>query len=403
MPTPLAASASGRSAALKRWLGGSLGLGLSLWALPLAAQAGVAPAPSPQTAPAPARPGAAGSATAPSTTAAPGSVTTAPSANAEGELSVSIADGQGTISLDGLEVGQGSFRGKVRVGKHQLRVTSDGYQPYEALVDVAANELRSESVALRPSVGWASYQSSGPIRDEHGLYGGVALLGALEPTGSGTTLEDSCDTTGATSCSAGTVLAGGLTGYLGWLFDPLGLEVALLASADVVRPSAKFDGENGSDINPIVARPAREEKFTIGRFGGGVALRGRVSYALPGVRLSAAAGPGLSYRYLAFRRKTEADGGLRGETAESGADYFSPLLSVELGAQVRLTRSLALAAGVASWFEHAGDSTVSTPKNNTYLTGDSDSLPATQATPAYHLANGFQWFIGPFLGVTFGP
>jgi hypothetical protein len=338
-------------------------------------------------------------------TATPSSTSPPPqvSAGSDGELNVTVADGQGTILVDGREVGQGNFRGPLAPGRHQVRVTRDGYEPYDSSVEIGSGEVRSESVALRPSVAPVEFQSTGPIRDEHGIYGGLQILGALQPSGAGTTLEDSCGTTGATSCSAGTELAAGLLGYVGWLFDPLGLELALLASADLVQPSASFDGEHGSEINPILASPAREEKFKIARFGGGAAIRGRVSYSLPKVRFTFAAGPGFTYRYFAFRRTTDAADGFSGETAEAGPDYVSPMLSLEAAAQWRVSKSFALAAGVVSWFEHAGDDTVSESRNDTFLTGGDDDRPVAQATPEYHLANGPQWYLGPFLGVAFGP
>lgn len=333
------------------------------------------------------------------------SVEAAPGPSAvSAELDVSVADGQGAIHIDGRPVGEGSFRGSMSPGRHRIKVTREGYEPFESVVVLEPGEVRSESVSLRPSVGFVAFQSGSATeaRDAHGLYGGVQLLGAMQPTGSGTTLEDACPTTGATTCSAGTVFAAGLLGYVGWLFHPIGFEAALLASADMVQPTASFDGEHGSEINPIVASPAREEKFTIGRFGGGAALRARVSYSTPSVRFSVAAGPGFSYRVLAFRRTTRADGGLEGETAQAGAHYFSPLLSLETSAHFRITKSFALAAGIHTWLEHAGKDTVSRAKQNTYLIGP-DSRPLPQATPAYHLANGFQWYVGPFLGVAFGP
>lgn len=320
-----------------------------------------------------------------------------------GELEVRTPDEQGSIFIDGQHVGEGTFRGTLPAGRHQLRVTRPGYETFEAWVELEPGQVRSETVSLRHAVESAAPTGSGARRSPRGLYAGIQLLGAFQPDGAGTTFDDACDTTGATTCSAGTSLGAGLSGYIGWLIEPLGLELGLLATAHVLEPSTTFDGEHGSRINPIVAAPAREEQFTIGRFGGGAALRGRLWYALGRVRFTVAAGPGFVYRTIAFSRETRAEGGYSSSIAEHGIDYVSPLLSLELGAQLALSESLALSLGVVSWFEHAGDDAKSRRRNDTVLFVDEETRPLVQATPAYDLAKGPQWFIGPSVGVAFGP
>jgi PEGA domain-containing protein len=320
------------------------------------------------------------------------------------ELNVREQEEQASIYVDDELVGTGTFRGKVSSGRHRLRVTHPGFQSYEALIELGPGQVHTETVALRPSVlGQAGVKSWVEAPQADGLYGGVQLLAAFSPGGSGTTLADACDTTGATRCQSGSVQGGGLSGYLGWMFMPLGLELALLLSGDVVHPQATFDGVSGSDINPILAAPAREERFTIGRIGGGALLRARFEHTLSRFRLSAAIGPGLAYRYLALTRDTEATNGASGEIAGPGASYVSPMLSLEVAGQLRLGRKTALSLGVTSWFEHAGDGVKSEARNNAVLFSPSGDPIAPQATPEYDMANGPQWFIGPFLGVAFGP
>jgi hypothetical protein len=34
---------------------------------------------------------------------------------------------------------------------------------------------------------------------------------------------------------------------------------------------------------------------------------------------------------------------------------------------------------------------------------DEKTAPQQQATPAYDMASGIQWFLGPYLGLSFGP
>jgi hypothetical protein len=320
------------------------------------------------------------------------------------ELNVREQSEQASIYVDDELVGSGTFRGKVSPGRHRLRVTHPGFQSYESLIELGPGQVHTETVSLRPSViGQAGVKSWTEAPQTDGLYGGVQLLAAFQPGGSGTTLADACDTTGATRCESGSVQGGGLSGYIGWMFTPLGLELALLLSGDVVHPQATFDGVTGSDINPILAAPAREERFTIGRVGGGVLLRARFEHTLSRFRLSAAAGPGLAWRYLALTRETEGAGGASGDVAGPGASYVSPMLSLEVAGQLRLGRKTALSLGVTSWFEHAGDDVKSEARNNAVLFSPSGDPIAAQATPEYDMANGPQWFIGPFLGLAFGP
>jgi hypothetical protein len=183
--------------------------------------------------------------------------------------------------------------------------------------------------------------------------------------------------------------------------EPLGLELALFTAADVVSPQAAFDGVNGSEINPILAAPARRERFTIARFGGGSALRARFTTRLNRFRLAAAIGPGLVYRYLVMKRDTQTVDDRVGVMSDSGTGYVSALLSMELSAQLLLGKSTALSVGVTSWFEHAGSDTKTEPQQRAVLLGD-DGPPLPQATPAYDMAGGSQWFLGPFIGLAFG-
>ncbi len=323
---------------------------------------------------------------------------------AQARLNVQIDGGKGNISIDGKEVARGKFRGELAPGRHELRVTLDGHDSVERALVLEAGEIRSESITLKPSVGTVAIDGSGglpPALD--GIYGGVHLLAAFEPRGSGTTLENACDSIGASSCSAGSVTGGGLIGFIGFMLAPLGVELALMGSGDLADPSASFDGVTGSEINPVVAAPSREEKFTIARFGGGAAVRVRVVKSVSRFRFSFAIGPGLAYRVFIMRRDTDAEGGRSGFYSDVGASYVSPLLSTELALDFKLGGSTAVSLGLASWFEHAGDDTTSRAEERSVLIADGNAPPLPHATPEYDLANGPQWFLGPFLGLAFGP
>ena len=65
------------------------------------------------------------------------------------------------------------------------------------------------------------------------------------------------------------------------------------------------------------------------------------------------------------------------------------------------TKSLTLGANL--WLEHAGDGVPTPAEGDVFLTGEDGQVPAPQATPSYDMASGTQVFIGPYLGMHFGP
>lgn len=321
-----------------------------------------------------------------------------------GTLEVRIDGNQGDIYLDGEKVGAGTFKGELSEGEHELVVKRAGYEDFEKKVTITAGEVQGETVTLRKATAGSTEE---PADEEgawrfDGLYGGFQLIGMFAPTGSGNTLETSCDVLGATSCTGGTPMGGGLGLYMGYAFAPVGLELLAVGSGDVTSPLASFDGSTGSDINPLVASPAREEEFIVGRFGGGGAFRLRLLFPIDRFRITGAIGAGLVYRQLLMGRDTVAADGAESSVAPDGVDYLSGVLSIELAAQVRLGGTTALALGANLWLEHAGDGVATAPSNDVVL-AKAGSIPQPQATPAYDLAAGTQLFIGPFLGLHFGP
>ena len=321
----------------------------------------------------------------------------------KGTLEVRVKGEEGTIFVDGERVGWGIYKGEVEVGEHTIKVTRPGYETFERTVTIKTSEVRSESVALTQSAAGdedAQFDEGDWTFD--GLYGGVQLHGMFIPSGSGNTLDDSCDTLGATTCDGSVPAGGAIAGYTGYAFAPLGFEIMLLAGADVAQPSANFDGVNGSDINPLVATPARDESFRIARFGGGGALRVRVLVPIDRFRVTGAVGFGLAYRFMLLARDAMSTEGATAETSDDGLGYVTPVLSLELAGQVRLGATTSLALGFNLWLEHAGSDLQTVPRPNVLLTGGS-GRPRALNTPAYDMAAGTQVFLGPFVGVQFGP
>jgi len=321
-----------------------------------------------------------------------------------GKLEVRLTDEVGTIFVDGKEVGTGSFEGELPVGEHTLKVTREGYEPFEKTVTVVATDVQVETVSLKKAAtGDAQAEEEEGDWTFDGVYGGLQLGAMFLPVGTGSTLDAACDTLGATSCDTGTPVQVNIGGLVGYAFAPLGFELLVVGGAEMVEPSAYFDGTTGSDINPLVAAPERDEAFIIGRFGGGGALRARVLIPVDRFRFGGALGAGLAYRKLIMGRTVTAVDGTEAETSDDGQGYLTPVLSAELSAQVRFAGTTSFVLGLNLWLEHAGSDVTTEPEPDTLLTGDDDQIPHPLATPAYDLASGTQLYLGPFLGLQFGP
>jgi len=319
-----------------------------------------------------------------------------------GKMEVRIKDEEGSVYIDGDEVGEGNWQGELPIGKHELKVTRPGYEPFTKTITVSATDVHVETVVLRK----AAEGDTLAEKDEgdwtfDGLYGGLKLSGTFFPIGTGNSVEDSCDSLGATSCDSGLTAGGALSGYIGYAFAPLGFEALLLAGGDVAQPKAHFDGVTGSDINPLVAAPARDESFTIGRVGGGGAVRIRVLVPIDRFRVTGAVGAGFAYRQMLMARSTTAASGATNKYTDN-VGYVTPVLSFELGGQVRLAGNTALAVGLDLWLEHAPSGTQSEPSGDQLL-ATQGSIPSPLYTPAYDLATGTQLYLGPFVGLQFGP
>jgi hypothetical protein len=319
-----------------------------------------------------------------------------------GTLDVRVEGIKADILVDGKKVGTGSWKGVLSEGEHELRVTAKGYDPYVKKVKIVSGEIVAEAVELHK-------ETAGNVKEKiktpwtfNGLYGGLQFIGMFEPTGSGNTLDNSCEVTGATTCDGGTPMGGGVGGYIGYAFAPVGLELQILGAADVNEPLASFDGVSGSEVNPLVAQPPREEEFIMARFGGGGAIRLRLLMPLSRFRITGAIGAGLAYREMLLGRDATAQNGATSDIAPDGNGYLSGVLSIELGAQVLLGGTTSLALGFNMWLEHAGDGVATEADNSVFLTKEGE-IPQPHATPAYDMASGTQLFIGPFLGLHFGP
>jgi hypothetical protein len=329
------------------------------------------------------------------------------SAATAAHLQLVTNDGKGTVYVDGVAKGDGGFQGDVAPGPHVVVVQRDGYERYEKTLTLGERETWAETVTLKQATAAASTATA--TRAFEGLYGGFGLMPLFGVGGEGTDLDTSCNALGALSCDTGQGVGGGLFGYVGWTFDPVGFEVMLAGSADTLSETAHFSTTAGNNATSPLANPPRDEKFTFARAGGLAALRVRATLDGRIVRGTIAGGVGISYRKLFMKRDSETTDGtgridVYSPTTDQGVSYVSPAITIEAAAQIRVTPTVAFSVGLEMYADHAPSSSteVSAPATTRFL-GAANQTPVAVATPAYHLATGAQVFLGPFIGMAFGP
>jgi hypothetical protein len=313
------------------------------------------------------------------------------------------SDGKGTITLDGKVVGEGTFTGDVGAGPHTVKIVREGYDPFEEKIDVKEKEPLARTVTLKLS----SKIETGAVAVEGrrlaGIYGGFGVLGAFLPGGMKSSMQKLCS--GAhpaelASCDEGNGLGASLNGFLGYHWDPIGVELFLGAQYDNASPTLVW-GPSSTDPG-LGPDPARTEEFSLHRFGGFGALRIRLTLQTSKIRFTAATGVGLSYVTMFMKRDTKAaaDPNQRDVFAPDAQGYLSPVLSFDPAIHYLLSPTTSVGLGLSLLIEspRAFDQTPTTTRDPARRLG-----PSGLSTPSYTLASDTQIYFGPFIGMMFGP
>ncbi len=322
--------------------------------------------------------------------------------SATAPLRIVTNDGKGLVFLDGSVVGEGQFTGDVPAGKHTIKVTREGYDPFEEEVTLQPKEPLVRTVTLKYAGNIQTVAIQAEKRGLEGFYGGFGLLGVIAPAGYGSTPEKTCDngSTDLASCDKGTNLGAGLTGFFGYHWDPVGVELFVGGHYDTQSPKLQW---NASNLSPgLGPDPARSEEFALHRAGGFGALRIRVTLQGEKIRFTAAGGVGLGYMVVFMKRvdTLTSDPSVQDGFAPSPQGYLTPVLSLDPAIGYRLSPSLTAQLGFTILVESARafDNAPTTSKDGSHSLG-----PLGISTPAYELASGTQVYLGPFIGLMFGP
>lgn len=321
-------------------------------------------------------------------------------------VKIGTSDAKGLIYIDGKLVGEGSFIGDLPAGTHKLKITREGYDPFEEDIVVKDKEPLARTVTLSLS----STISTGPVHETErleGIYGGFGLLGLLTPGGTGNAIEKQCDAKNQfpplVSCDTPDGLGAGLGGFVGYHWDPVGIELYLAGHYD--QRTMKNDWNAASTDPGIGPDPARLEEFNLRRFGGMGLARVRLTWQSSKIRFGFAAGAGVSYRAMVLERVTTAkDGsGIRDAFVSDSPSYVSPVVAIEPTVMYRLNRGVAVSLGVQMFLETPssfmnGRETPKTAPERNHSLG-----LRSLTTPSYELASNVQIFVGPVLGMMFGP
>jgi hypothetical protein len=321
-----------------------------------------------------------------------------------GRVEITTQDGQGIIYIDGKVAAEGAFSGELPAGPHVVAVKREGFETYEKKFDLADKQIMAETVSLRRTGASlsVSQEAAKVERLFTGVYGGLQLFGSTQIVGPDDSVTENCSLLGASSCDSSFPIGAGLFGYGGYMWNPVGLELFLGAMYDQTSPTANFDGTVPPGSNPVLTGPARVEQFGFFRAGGMAAARVRVMGDGPVLRYGVAAGVGFSVREMFMIRKTRTQNGqnLSDRYVPDGDSYVSPALTLDVFGQWRFASTTALTFGLLVWLENAGK-TRAPAEGNHVLTDGKTVLPIR--TPEYTMADGPQVFLGPYLGLMFGP
>lgn len=146
-----------------------------------------------------------------------------------GSLAVAPSPAFATVAVDGVTLGRGRWRGRVREGAHRVEIAAEGFVPVVRNVVVAPGGAQDVRVELTRDRNSALWSAANQPRFVVGLDGGLVV----GPTLGGDVARDGCDG----SCSAAAATGGHLRLFGGYRTSSrilLGLELGYLGTSQSV-------------------------------------------------------------------------------------------------------------------------------------------------------------------------
>jgi hypothetical protein len=328
----------------------------------------------------------------------------APAVTDTASVRIATSDQQGQISIDGALVGQGIWAGQLTLGNHEVKITRDGYDPLTDQLVITTKDPISKNYTLN----LVAHVTTGTIQAADtdaldGIYGGFLLMGYGNPGGLGTSVDQLCDSPPTSlKCDTASGIGGGLGGFIGYHFDPVGVELLVAGNYD-----ERTETENWSAVAEtagLQADPPRTEEYHFRRAGVMFVPRIRVTKQWKKFRLMLPIGAGISYRIISLERDTKAkDNGDTNKFVADSTHYLSPVIQLEPTIAYRLTPGVSVTLGLEFFMETPGS----------FLNGGENPRTATSSkqtlgvrglgTPSYQTAGDAQFYVGPVIGMMFGP
>ena len=321
---------------------------------------------------------------------APAAAAASPNAK-NGKVTINVTPAEAAIMIDGEEHGTGMFEGELPVGTHRVVALLAGYKNDWREITVTQDEMASESITLVPE------SDDKPGGAGKGLYLGASLFGAIPIVGA-THIPTVDGGTAAFSFAMG----GGVAVHGGYSFGLLSLEGRAAFLTD--RHTEQHGVPGSTDPESVEFQQggsAHTESYLIYSLGGFAGVGPRITTPGHAIRLTAALTPGFSIRQFTLQRDVGI-GTVDKFTATASRASFA--LTGDASVLIGISSSLSLSVGVFAWVDLGGDT--STPSRDPYTvvvpSGD-HTVDALVPTPAYTVQRGAEIFIGPQVGLRFGP
>jgi hypothetical protein len=343
-----------------------------------------------------------------------------------GAVVLQTNDPQAVIAVDGVPVGQGTFRGELPIGTHDIVFSRPGYAAATRTIFVIAEGTATETVTLVPLAAprpppppalsasaaapapppsaravapspAAPPPPSPPAPGGAGIIGSFGVLLSTQLDSMGSELSPSRCAHLGSHCVEPTQSGGGLLWSVGVMWNHFGIDVPMGITVDKGTGQAVLPPTTSS-LSPsqqaaacatglVSCAAGGPTHYVFGRVAGFLALRFRASYDVAIVRLSGATGVGVVDRAVGVAQRSSDGGGLFGGL-QGGAisNYASLAYDLDLAAAIKVGATTAISVGAAVWAEDAGRGRAAS------LGSDSDFV----------LTRGAQVLVLPHVGVEFG-